>query len=130
MRIAAPSTHVITTPIDTPATSRSTERSVAPTPPQSSPRASQSTSDRTLPQVLATLNPVNQMMRHGPQIVTDVVVFVQAQLWNALEGLLKDPTPIHNLLQANGVESPAITAGVEYNAAWAGSDELARHYRS
>jgi hypothetical protein len=79
--------------------------------------------------VLATLNPVNQMMRHGPQIVTDVVVFVQAQLWNALEGLLKDPTPIHNLLQANGVESPAITA-VEYNAAWAQSDELADYYRS
>ena len=74
MRIAAPSTHVITTPIDTPATSRSTERSVAPTAPKSSPRVSQSTSGRTLPQVLATLNPVNQMMRHGPQVVTDVVV--------------------------------------------------------
>jgi len=91
---------------------------------------SQSTSDRTLTQVLATLNPVNQMMRHGPQVGTDVVVFVQAQLWNALEGLFKDPTPIHDLLQSCGVESSAITAGVEYNTAWAESGQLADYYRS
>ena len=68
-------------------------------------------------------------MKHGPAVVTDVVITAQNLVWDGVNDLFSDPTPVWEALVAvTGVDSPSISAGLEYNAAWGERDQLATNW--
>ena len=134
MRIITPSLPITSAPLELSDPSTSTGNSEGTATPGSSSdapstEAPQPSASSGIARLLWNLNPLNHLMKHGPAVVTDVVITAQNLVWDGVNDLFSDPTPVWEALVAvTGVDSPSISAGLEYNAAWGERDQLATNW--